>query len=163
MVHPVTRAATRQCFAVLLAIAGGSALAQSRVDDQTLLDPPSNKWLTYGGDYGGQHFSRLTQIERSNVDRLTVAWDPVANREVWRAASDGPSPTLSTAGGLLFLGGGGRIYAHDPATGAVLCSHEVGGSGMATPVTYEIDGRQFIAAEFNSPGRVIAFALPEED
>jgi PQQ-dependent dehydrogenase (methanol/ethanol family) len=92
--------------------------------------------------------------------RALLAWDPARNREVWRVASDGASATLSTAGGLLFRGGGGRIYAHDPATGEVLWSHAVGGSGMATPVTYELDGVQYVVAEFNTPGRVIAFSLP---
>jgi len=91
--------------------------------------------------------------------RALLAWNPATNSEAWRSDSDGPSGTLSTAGGLLFRGGGGQIYAHDPRSGEVLWSSPVGGGGMATPISYEIDGRQYIAAEFNAPGRVIAFAL----
>src|SRR6202022_3529670 len=33
-----------------------------------------NDWLTYGRDLGAQRFSPLTQIDASNVKRLTVAW-----------------------------------------------------------------------------------------
>ena len=31
-------------------------------------------WLYYGGDQGGRHYSEADQINRSNVDRLEVAW-----------------------------------------------------------------------------------------
>jgi hypothetical protein len=36
----------------------------------------------------------------------------------------------------------------------------IGGGNFATPVTYEIGGRQYIAVEVGSPARLIAFALP---
>lgn len=32
------------------------------------------EWQTYHGDYGGTHYSKLTQINRSNVHKLEVAW-----------------------------------------------------------------------------------------
>lgn len=100
-----------------------------------------------------------------------LAWDPVGNREVWRVDRPGSSGTLSTAGDLLFRGGGGRVYAHDPATGEVVWSMEVGGGNMATPVAYELDGRQYIAIEVSAggggggpetPARLVALALGEE-
>ena len=36
--------------------------------------PAAGGWSAYGHDAGGSHFSRLTQINRSNVSRLKVAW-----------------------------------------------------------------------------------------
>ncbi len=32
-----------------------------------------NDWTSYGGDPGGQRYSPLTQIDRTNVSRLEIA------------------------------------------------------------------------------------------
>ena len=90
-----------------------------------------------------------------------LGWDPARNREAWRVETDGSSATLSTAGDLLFRGSSGRFYAHDPTTGEVLKVIDVGGSNFATPVTYETNGRQYIAVEVTNPARLVAFALPQ--
>ena len=51
------------------------ALGQSRgVDDAMLLKPLADNWPTYSGDYSGKRYSALTQINRSNVKNLTLAW-----------------------------------------------------------------------------------------
>ena len=52
------------CVALLLALAL-SASAQT---------PLAGDWPTYSGDYTGQRHSRLTQLDRSNVKQLTLAW-----------------------------------------------------------------------------------------
>jgi alcohol dehydrogenase (cytochrome c) len=44
------------------------------VDPSTLLKPLSEEWTSYSGDYSGQRYSRLTQINQSNVKNLTLAW-----------------------------------------------------------------------------------------
>ena len=36
--------------------------------------PLKNSWPTYSGDYSGQRFSNLTQINTSNVKNMTLAW-----------------------------------------------------------------------------------------
>jgi PQQ-dependent dehydrogenase (methanol/ethanol family) len=48
----------------------------ARVDAQRLLHAESepSQWLTYGGDYGEQRYSRLTQINRDNVKQLGLKW-----------------------------------------------------------------------------------------
>jgi len=77
-----------------------------------------------------------------------VAWDPVARREVWRSENRGTiaSGVLSTAGGLVFQGAqkgefaafrdsdGQKLWSTDPQTGVV-----------AAPVSYLVDGEQYIA------------------
>lgn len=35
---------------------------------------PAHEWRVYGGNLAGTHFSPLDQINRSNVDKLQVAW-----------------------------------------------------------------------------------------
>ena len=36
--------------------------------------PAINSWPTYAGDYSQRRYSLLTEIERSNVHALTLAW-----------------------------------------------------------------------------------------
>lgn len=95
-----------------------------------------------------------------------LAWDPVAQRERWRVdiVGGGGSGTLATAGDLVFLSGdGATLGAYDARTGTRLWAGDIA-PGAATPVTYELDGRQFVAilagrGGENQPSRVYAFAL----
>ena len=79
---------------------------------------------------------------------------------VWRAPGGGPNGgTMSTGGNLVFRGAGSRLIAYDATTGEELWASEVGG-GTATPVTYELDGRQYVTiASGPEGGHVWTFAL----
>ena len=77
---------------------------------------------------------------------------------------------LVTGGGLTFVGAGmdDRIRAFDTETGAVLWEHDLPAGGQAAPMTYRIDGRQYVVivaggrGGIGSPGDyVVAFGLPE--
>ncbi len=77
-----------------------------------------------------------------------LAWDPIEQREVWRlphiTAFNGG--TLSTADNLLFEGSAdGRFVAYRASDGAKLWESPVGTGVMAGPITYEIDGEQYVA------------------
>jgi PQQ-dependent dehydrogenase (methanol/ethanol family) len=93
-----------------------------------------------------------------------VAWDPVRQAERWRIpmATRFNGGTLSTAGNLLFSGSSdGWLLAHNATTGEKLWEHQVG-SGPATPVTYILDGRQFVSVlagrgDARGPARVWTF------
>jgi PQQ-dependent dehydrogenase (methanol/ethanol family) len=77
-----------------------------------------------------------------------LAWDPVKREKVWevRNGTAVPGGLLATAGGLVFQGNGsGRFLAHDAATGRELWSAPVGVGIMAAPVSYAIDGEQYVA------------------
>ena len=78
---------------------------------------------------------------------------------------------LVTDGGLLFIGATSydrQFRAFDEATGRLLWSATLPFAGNATPITYQIDGRQFIviaagggkASGVPSGGVYVAFALP---
>jgi quinohemoprotein ethanol dehydrogenase len=90
-----------------------------------------------------------------------VAWDPVANKERWRIDFNPSGGALSTAGQLIFVGeNGGRFMALDPATGTTLWETKLM-TGIATPVTYELDGVQYVAVMSGvAGGKVFAFKLP---
>ncbi|MBT2186063.1 PQQ-dependent dehydrogenase, methanol/ethanol family [Sphingobium nicotianae] len=77
-----------------------------------------------------------------------IAWDPVGQREVWRVKRSGPSNggVLSTAGDLVFQGtAAGRFEAFKSKDGVRLWSTDVQTGVLAAPITYAIDGEQYVA------------------
>jgi quinohemoprotein ethanol dehydrogenase len=118
---------------------------------------------------------------RESVSGHLLAWDPVKQREVWRAQYDLPANggTLSTAGNLVFHGtSDGRFVAYRASDGELLWEMPSGTSIIAAPVSYLVDGQQFIsvlagwggdfglfggdaalAAGANNIGRLLTFAL----
>ena len=67
---------------------------------------------------------------------------------------------LTTAGHLLFSADtSGNLLALDPATGKTLWHLNAGGRMVASPMTYELDGRQYLIAAVQDV--VYALALPE--
>jgi alcohol dehydrogenase (cytochrome c) len=70
--------------------------------------------------------------------------------------------TLATAGGLVFAGDiEGNLIAFDAGNGKVLWHFQTGSSLYASPVTYSLDGRQYVAIA--SGQALVTFALPERD
>ncbi len=79
-----------------------------------------------------------------------VAWDPVRQRQVWRTGVLGNigAGTLATAGGLVFQGTTkGRFVAYDASNGTPLWSMDAETGVVAAPISYEVDGEQYIAEE----------------
>jgi quinohemoprotein ethanol dehydrogenase len=95
-----------------------------------------------------------------SVRAFLVAWDPVAQKERWRNEFRPSGGVLSTAGNLIFAGDAvGKLHAFEPATGKTLWQGDTQ-AGVATPVTYMIDGVQYVSVlAGTSKGRVFTFAL----
>lgn len=77
-----------------------------------------------------------------------IAWDPAAQREVWRTDTPGlwNGGTLSTAGGLVFQGqSDGMLNAYAAANGQRLWSFDAKMGITGAPITYEVDGRQYVS------------------
>ena len=82
--------------------------------------------------------------------------------------SGGP---IVTAGGLVFIAATRDAYirAFDVETGDELWKHGLPRAGVATPMTYQVNGRQFVVIAAGGHGKadlevgdfVVAFALPE--
>jgi quinoprotein glucose dehydrogenase len=73
-----------------------------------------------------------------------------------------PGP-IATAGGLLFVtGGGSTLYAIDSQTGTALWSAELGQNAYAVPMTYRTKaGKQYVVIASGAVGaKLAAFALP---
>ncbi len=82
------------------------------------------------------------------VKGRVLAWDPVKAEEVWRYEHWGPwnGGLLATAGGLVFQGGGdGLLRAFKDDTGEILWTAPGQTGIIAPPVTYEIDGEQYLS------------------
>src|SRR5215467_4648667 len=63
----------RFLLSALLAAAPGLTFAQG-LTQADLLKPKADSWPTYNGDYSGQRFSPLTDINSSNVHTLSLSW-----------------------------------------------------------------------------------------
>ena len=118
------------------------------------------------------------------------AWDPVAQKMLWQVETSGQwvgtdfafwngGGVMTSAGGLVFQGkGSGEFTALDAKTGEQLLSLQVGSSMMAAPMTYTVDGEQYVAImaalgggggqsfppgsaayKYGNKGRIIAFKL----
>jgi quinohemoprotein ethanol dehydrogenase len=116
------------------------------------------------------------------------AWDPVAGKSVWKTEmNQGPTGgALSTASGLIFQGNGAgppgppdsppgtsggpaELRAFDAKTGEKLWSFPAQTAVLAAPITYEVDGQQYVAVSVggNVPGgyyapnysRLLVFSL----
>jgi len=78
-----------------------------------------------------------------------------------------------TAGGLLFIGAtqyDNQFHAFDKRTGKLLWHATLPTAGLATPATYEVNGRQFVViaagggknTEAATAARIVAYALPAQ-
>nr|WP_232073931.1 PQQ-binding-like beta-propeller repeat protein [Spirosoma aureum] len=74
---------------------------------------------------------------------------------------------LATAGGLVFIAGtkDERIRAFDKKTGKVVWEYQLPAGGFATPITYEVNGKQYVVIAAGggrgqkAGGNYVAFAL----
>ena len=76
------------------------------------------------------------------------AWDPVRQQQVWEVPLEGMwnGGTLTTAGDLVFQGGAnGNLVAYHAESGEALWTFDLGLGISAPPITYSVDGRQYVA------------------
>jgi len=101
-----------------------------------------------------------------------LAWDPVARKPRWTVEYGAywNGGTLATAGNLVFQGTAeGDFIAYNASTGERLWSAYAGTGIVAPPITYAIDGKQYVSVmagwggafpkKFRSYGRLLTFAL----
>lgn len=158
--------------------AQGIPLTQTPETEFVFNEGKSNK---YGSNTGWNLGFALNAVapEATPFGAL-VAWDPVAQREVWRQEHLSPwnGGTLATAGNLVFQGtADGRFVAYDATIGAALWQVPVGSGVVAAPSTFELDGEQYVsiavgwggvygiterASERAGPGRVYTFKVGGE-
>jgi quinohemoprotein ethanol dehydrogenase len=101
-----------------------------------------------------------------------LAWDPIARKPRWTVEYGAywNGGTLATAGNLVFQGTAeGDFIAYNATTGDRLWSAYAGTGIVAPPITYAIDGKQYVSVmagwggafpkKFRSEGRLLTFTL----
>jgi len=133
---------------------------------------PGGHWNT-GQDDKAAGDSPFAQMDASMLGPVlkhlmrgrVIAWDPVKQQEAWRIEHETMwnGGLLTTKSDLLFQGNGtGEFVAYDATNGERLWDHYVGNGIIAPPVSYEVDGEQYIAVMAGWGGAVgLVFAQPE--
>jgi quinohemoprotein ethanol dehydrogenase len=136
----------------------------------------------YGALPSLQELAKDVPVDVSRSASVLKAWDPLQQREVWSRPSKAfwDGGVMSTAGGILVQGNAAGILAIlDARTGDVLKEIETGTGIMAAPMTYAVNGQQYIAVmagyggavglgpfapssaafKYENDGRIMAFKL----
>ncbi len=99
--------------------------------------------------------SFYTAVRALDASTGALVWE---HRQAARLVDNETAGLMSTRGGVVFGGDQSRFFALDAQSGKLLWEVETGGTIMAAPVTYEVNGEQFVTI---AAGRsVLTFALP---
>ena len=95
------------------------------------------------------------------------AWDPIAQRvvweqETWRGLAVFPGGVMSTAANLVFQGNvDGRLTVLEASTGRLLKSIDTGSAIVTAPMTYRINGIQYVAVMAGWGGSMMSMTFPK--
>src|SRR5208282_1022706 len=110
-----------------------------------------NSAMNFGIDMVAAGMPQDPKIKKAILDSVRgklVAWDPVLQKQAWAVERPGPwnGGTLATAGNLVFEGtAAGRFEAYRADTGEKVWSFDAQTGVMAGPVTYTVNGEQYVA------------------
>jgi len=120
-----------------------------------------NRWNT-GVDLNTNRDPKSWVAARASMDALIygelVAWDPIKKQRAWQVQHAKPSNggILSTAGDLVFQGTwDGTFAAYDAYDGEKLWQYKSDSAVLAGPMTFELDGEQYVAVAQGSGGTVM--------
>ena len=96
----------------------------------------------------GVRFTPGDEVALKMDSSWLLAWDPVKQKAAWKIALPGVwNPgTMTTAGSLVFEGrADGKFVAYQAQDGKALWTFDTQVGISAPPVTYEVDGKQYIS------------------
>jgi quinohemoprotein ethanol dehydrogenase len=94
-----------------------------------------------------------------------LAWDPVAQKAAWKTDGRG-SGVMATAGNLVFQGHGrnvvmGELVAYRADTGEKVWSRQTPNAILGGPVSYLVDGEQYVLVTSGAGGGSIIAGTPD--
>jgi PQQ-dependent dehydrogenase (methanol/ethanol family) len=128
-------------------------------------------------DKTASHMEGFEALAKENVRTHLTAWDPIGARQAWRVdlGQGIPAGVLATGGNLVFQGTTwGQLKAYAADSGDELWSGDTGTGIIAPPISYEVDGEQYVAVVAglggsqgghyirfanSNPGRILAYKL----
>ena len=133
--------------------------------DTGLFYVPANHW---GEDYwtekveynpGAAFLGMGFRIRKTHDDHVGVlrAFDPVTGEKKWEHKETMPlwAGTMATAGNLVFTGtSDGYLKAFNASTGAELWKFQTGSGVVSSPITWEMDGKQYVGITSGYGGAV---------
>ncbi|MCL4124231.1 UNVERIFIED_CONTAM: hypothetical protein GTU68_048344 [Idotea baltica] len=136
----------------------------------------SRTWNT-ASEFNPNNETYTDSLAERNFGKL-IAWDPVEQKEVWSVWQKSSwNAGVLTTDEFVFQGNAeGDFSAYDAQTGKQVWSYPLESGIIASPITYEVDGEQYVsilvgfggvlglykpftAAEKNNPGTLYTFAL----
>jgi alcohol dehydrogenase (cytochrome c) len=146
-------------------LGGTNWMPMAYSQDTKLFYIPTNDWtedywtekVTYkkGAAYLGQGF-RIHRLFDTHIGALR-AMDPVTGKIVWEHLEDMPlwAGVLTTKGGWVLTGtSDGYVKAFDAKTGKEVWKFQTGSGVVSQPVTWEMDGKQYVGLASGYGGAV---------
>ena len=143
-------------FAVPSFLGGKNWMPMAYSEKTGLFYVPSNEWgmdiwnepITYkkGAAYLGAGFT-IKPLFEDYIGSLK-AIDPLTGETKWEYKNDAPlwAGVMTTGGGLVFTGTPeGFLKAFDDATGEELWSFQTGSGVVGQPISWDMDGEQYVA------------------
>ncbi|MEQ8593597.1 MAG: PQQ-dependent dehydrogenase, methanol/ethanol family [Parvibaculum sp.] len=161
-------------------IAGIYSLSEQWKNEGTYT--PNENWWNTGMDWTA-YIDAITALPEIPMQKgFLKAWDPVTGEARWQAEYPAPlnGGVLATAGNLVFQGtADGYFHAYKADTGERVWSQHIQTGIVAAPVTYTVDGEQYVAvlagwggvniasgnartsaaAKYGNEGRLLAFKI----
>lgn len=147
--------------------------ADTTVRSDNIPSVPHDQYNTIGRPMLADGKKNIGRIDAISVETGKTLW-------TWETPASNYSPILATASGLLFNGGTDRyLRALDQKDGKVLWQTRLGSQVFGAPVSYSVNGRQYIAVaagggfngsslrifpdidQLSGSNMVYVFALPE--
>jgi alcohol dehydrogenase (cytochrome c) len=117
-----------------------------------------------GGSGGVKRINLPHPATREGIGEF-LALHPRTGKVLWRHRTRTPPNTaaLTTGGGLVVVGDWDRYMAvHDAANGKILFQTRLPNSAHGFPITYAVDGRQYIAMAAGGGGAQWATTIPAD-
>lgn len=119
---------------------------------------PRSYNLGYGGDGPPDNYLFTQALLKKIQKGYLKAWDPRTQKEIWRVEYPylGNGGALATAGDLVFQGEvTGTFHAYAADSGRELWRFAAPNSLIAAPVTYRVDGEQYVAIASGAGGATL--------